>query len=100
MITMNENNITTRSFRDQLEAASLQQISNEVEDTLLMQAPEDWSDEQCEGVEERVLDHTRLVLSALSTLELRSSGALRTHICQAIAETKRLIHLGGVQKES
>jgi hypothetical protein len=87
---MNENHIT----RDQLESDIVQQVQNEVDDTLLMHAPTTWSDERLDGIEKQVLDHTQLVLDALSTSELQSQGALKTHIVHAIAETKRMIWMG------
>ena len=57
-------------------------------------APLKWSDERLEVIEEKVLDHTKMVLAALGTNELQSPGALRIHIAQAVADTKRLIRAG------
>lgn len=80
-----------------MESDILQQVRNEVQEALLFHAPTTWADERLEAVEERILDHTRLVLAALSMNELRSAGALRTHIAQAGADTKRLIRCGGLK---
>jgi arabinogalactan endo-1,4-beta-galactosidase len=93
---MNENTTTTLPVREEIESDIIDQVRNEIEDALLQNAPNSWSDERCEAVEEHVLDHTRLVLAALSTKEIQSAGALQAHIVQAIAETKRIIRMGGV----
>jgi hypothetical protein len=92
--------IDTPAVRDESQADILQQVQNEIEETLSQHAPQSWSEEQFEDVQEDVLDHTRMVLDALSMTELQSAGALRTHVAQAIAETKRLIHQGGVWRDS
>jgi hypothetical protein len=96
---MNENNnyntiITRGDFEDDI----LEQVKTEIQETILHDAPESWSKEHRDAISENVLDHTRLVLDALSSTELQSEGALRSHIAQAIAETKRLIHRGGVRR--
>ena len=93
---MNENHIT----REQLESDIVQQVQNEVDDTLLMHAPTTWSDERLDEIEENILDHTRLVLDTLSTDELRSPGALQYHIVLATAQTKRIIRMGRVGSQS
>jgi len=94
---MNENQTITR---DQLEDDIVQQVENEIQEALLLHAPTTWADERLDAIEEEVLDHTRLVLDALSTDELQSAGALIAHIAQAVADTKRLIHQGGAQSKS
>lgn len=94
---MNEN-ITTA--RDEIEADVIQQVTEEVQEIILHHAPESWSQERREAVEECVLADTRMILDALSTGELQSSGALRTHIGRAMSEAKRLIHQGGVRTTS
>jgi hypothetical protein len=60
-------------------------------------APKSWAKQRLEAIEQEVLDHTKMVLAALSTKELQSVGALRTHIAQAEADAKRLIRSGGVK---
>lgn len=82
---------TTASIRETAEADIIQQVTNEVQDTIRLWAPEDWSSEQCDEVEETVLAHTRTVVSALSTNELRSSAALYMHVYSAVAATINLI---------
>jgi hypothetical protein len=52
-------NTTTPSFRDEIESDILQQVRNEVQEALLLHAPAEWQHEQCEAVEESVLDHRR-----------------------------------------
>jgi hypothetical protein len=93
---MNENHIT----REQLEKDIVQQVRNEVQEVLLLHAPPTWPDDRLDDIEKQVLDHTRLVLDALSANELQSAGALQNHIFQAIAETKRVIRMGGAGKQS
>jgi hypothetical protein len=94
---MNQNQPPARS---EIEADIVQQIQNEIQEAILLHAPESWSDEKCAAVEESALDNTRVILDALSTKELQSAGALRSHIAQAIADTKRMIHQGGVRTNS
>ena len=94
---MNEDTSTTRT---EIEADILQQVQNEIEEVLLLHAPTTWADERLEAIEQKVLDHTRLVMEALSTNELRSPGALRTHIAQAVADAKRIIRQGGLGTNS
>jgi hypothetical protein len=93
---MNENHIT----RDQLESDIVQQVRNEVDDALLQYAPTTWSEERLDEIEKHVLNHTQLVLDALSTSELQSQGALQTHICHAIAEAKRIIRMDAAGTQS
>ena len=88
---------TNTNTGEQFEADIVQQIRNEVQETLLLHDPAKWTDEKDEAVEKSVLDHSRLVLAALSTAELQSAGALQRHISQAIAETKRVIRQGGAR---
>lgn len=92
---MNEDTTVTRG---EIEAFILQQIQNEIRDAILLNAPESWSQEKRDAVADSVMDNTRLVLAALSTNELQSAGALRSHIAQVIADTKRIIHQGGVPR--
>lgn len=84
--------IDKKDVREHLETDVLQQVTNAVEDTILFYAPDTWSDERCKQVEDTILSHTRTVISALTTDELRSPGALHDHIVKAASETKRLIH--------
>jgi hypothetical protein len=82
-----EQKMTRKQMTDDI----IQQVSNEIE-TVLLHAPDQWTDEELENVEKTVLDHTRVVLDAVSSSELQSQGALDRHIEQAVAETKRLLH--------
>jgi hypothetical protein len=91
---------TTSATRSEFESDILQQVRCEVQEAILLAAPKSWSREKCEAVEESVLAETQMILDALSTTELQSAGALRTHIGRAIAETKRLVHQGGVRMNS
>lgn len=92
---MNDNQTITRG---EIEADIVQQVQNEIQEAILHHAPESWTPENRDAVQETILDHTRLVLDALRTNELQSAGALRSHIAQAIADTKRLIRQGGVPR--
>ena len=80
--------------RDETESDVLQQVRSYVQDTILLHGPSEWSNEQCEEVEENIMAHTKAIVSALTTQELCSTPALQQHICGAVAETKRLIHGG------
>ena len=80
--------------RESIESDVLQQVRNYVQETILLNATPDWSDEQCEDFEENIMAHTKAIVSALTTQELNSTPALQQHICGAVAETKRLIHGG------
>ena len=93
--TMNENQIITRG---EVESDIMQQVRYEVQEAILLTAPDSWSHENRDAVEETVLAETRMTLDALSATELQSAGALPSHISRAIAETKRLIHVGGVRR--
>jgi len=84
--------ITGRHFRGEIEADIVQQAQNEIDDVLLLQAPTTWSDERLDQIEMLVLDGTRTSVAGSTIEELRSGGALRTHITQAVAETRSLIH--------
>jgi hypothetical protein len=86
--------------RKEFTADIIQQVQNEVQNTLLHSAPLEWKDEELEQIEEQVLDHTRIVLDALSIGELQSRGALDRHIEQANAETMRLIHDRSARRSS
>jgi hypothetical protein len=88
---MNENHAITR---DEIESDIVQQVRNEIQEVLLLHAPPTWPDDRLDDIEKQVLDHTRLVLDALSANELQSAGALQSHIVQAVAEVKRLIRTG------
>jgi hypothetical protein len=80
------------TYREQATQNIIQQVSNEIEDTLLHHAPLQWQDEALEAIEEEVLRHTRFILDAIATSELNWPGALRLHIANGVADTKRLIH--------
>jgi hypothetical protein len=92
---MNQNTTTTIPVRDQLESDIIQQVRNEVQETLLLHAPDLWADERLDVIEQKVLDNTRIVLASLSIDGLRSPGALQNRIVHALTETKRLIRGGG-----
>jgi hypothetical protein len=83
-------------LRDPLESGVVQQVQNEVQETLLLHAPLTWTDERLDRIEQQVLDHTRLLMETLNTNELRSAD-FRTEVAKAVAETKRLIRAGGVR---
>jgi len=91
---MNKKTTTTRA---KIESDFVQQVRNEVQEALLHHAPLKWPDERLEVIEDKVLDNTKMVLAGLSTNELRSPGALRTHIAQAVADTKR--HIRSIRAE-
>jgi hypothetical protein len=91
---MNENTSTTRG---DIEEDILEQVGNEIQETIFLHAPQSWSQKKRDALEESVLAETRMILDSLSTTELQSAGALRMHIGRVIAETKRLIHQGGVR---
>ncbi len=83
--------------RSEIEADIVQQVREEVQEAILLHAPKSWKQERREAVEESVLAESRMILDALSTKELVSTGALLSHIGRAIDETKRLIRQGGVR---
>ncbi len=96
--TTNQNQKATFASRSEMESDILHQVRNAAQEVLLHHAPLKWPDERLEVIEEIVLDHTKIDLAALSTNELRSPGALRTYIAQAVADTKRLIRNGGTER--
>jgi hypothetical protein len=89
---------TTSASRNEFESDILQQVRSEVQEAILLSAPESWSQERHDAVEEAVLADTRMILDALSATELQSASALQIHIGRAIAEAKRLVHLGSVRR--
>jgi hypothetical protein len=95
--TLKEDAVSTkRDLRDRLEFDVLEQVQNEIEEALLLYAPSTWNDNYLDEIVKKILDNTKMVLAALSTSELQSAGALRSHIAQAVSDTKRRIHQGGV----
>lgn len=82
-----------KTVRDRIEADLLQQVGNEIEDTLILFAPTHWQYETCEEIERQVLDQTRTELLAQTDAQLQSRGALRRHINNAVRTTKRLCWL-------
>jgi|SRR5271165_5682267 len=88
------------AIRHEIESEILQQVRETVQEAILLHAPHSWKQDRREAVEESVLAETRMILDALSTNELASTGALRTHIGRAIDEMKRLIRRGGVRTTS
>jgi hypothetical protein len=97
---MRATDTTALPVRDEIESDIIQQLREEVQETILHHAPQSWSLESREAVEESVLADTRMILDALSTSELQSAGALRMHIGRARSEAKRLVHQGGVRRGS
>jgi hypothetical protein len=96
---MNETNNDNQTItRGDIETDIIEQLQNEIQEIILHHAPESWSQEHREAIEESILDHSRMVLGALSSNELQSESALQRHIAQAIAGTKSLIHRGGVRR--
>ena len=81
----------TPAGRRKIVADILQQVRNEVQQTLLLDAPESWADEQLDQIEKQVLEDTRFSLAAVTTDELQSGSALRIHTTRAVAETLSLI---------
>ena len=75
------------------------QIANEVQETLLLNAPETWPDENLEEIESQVLARTHVAVEGLSPSQLCSPSILAGHVGQAVAETKRLIQvrIGGTR---
>jgi hypothetical protein len=86
--------------RHEIETEIIQQVREEVQEAILLHAPQSWKQDRREAVEENVLAESRMILDALSTNELGSTGALRSHIGRAIDEAKRLIRYGGVKTAS
>lgn len=89
---------TTSASRSEFESDILNQVRSEVQKGILHTARESWSQERHDAVEESVLAETRMILDALSATELQSASALQIHIGRAIAETRRLVHLGGLRR--
>jgi len=82
---------TSKTQREQWESDVVQQVRNEVQETILLHSPGNWSNEQCEKIEESIMAHTKNVVSALATSELMSADALKDQIETAVAKTKLLI---------
>lgn len=97
---INSNPEPEAASRSEIESDVLQQVRDEVQEAILLHAPQSWKQKRREAVEESVLAETQMILDALSTKELGSMGALRSHIGRAIDETKRLIRQGGVRTTS
>jgi hypothetical protein len=57
----------------------------------LAEAPDSFSREALDGIEETVMAHTRLVVDALGFQEMESEGARLSHIAAARWETQRLV---------
>ena len=84
---------STYTARQSIEADLIQQVANEIEDTLILHAPDHWPDETCDEIERQVLDQTRTNMTAQTTSELQLPGTLRQHISTAVETTKRLCYL-------
>ncbi len=65
----------------------LQQVSNEVQETLLHHAPDQWTDEELDEIEQQVLNHIQGLLDQHEPL-----WTLQEFIARAARETKRLIY--------
>jgi hypothetical protein len=68
----------------------VERVRNAVQEELA-NAPKSLEREDLESIEEHVLDHTRLVVDALSFEEMQSEGALLSHIANARCDTNRLM---------
>jgi hypothetical protein len=77
--------------REQTEANIIQQIQNEVQETLLHHAPAHWRDQQLDRIEAEILGDSRSALASLSAQELVSPDTLKRYVELAVAETKRRI---------
>ncbi len=95
------NNTTTdrQHQREQLTADILQQVRSAIQDELA-DAPESFSFEESEVVEQTVMSHTQLVVAALGISEMQNEGALLAHIANARADASRLIREGAVKKSA
>jgi hypothetical protein len=97
---INSNPEPEAASRSEIESEILQQVREELQEAILLYAPQSWKQDKRDAVEQSVLGETQMILDALSTNELGSTGALRSHIGRAIDETKRLIRQGGVRTTS
>ena len=68
----------------------IQQVREAVRDELT-DAPECFSREQLEEIENEIMSHTQQVVDALGFDELQSQGALLSHIANARWDTGRLM---------
>ena len=69
---------------------TMQQIRNEIQHTLLLHAPERWTDERLDEVEQIVMGATRRRLGDLSLRQLFASGTTGQQIWVAVSHTKEL----------
>jgi len=83
--------------RNQFAFDILQQVKNEVQETLLLHAPTTWPDERLDLIEQQVMDRTRLTLDTLNIDEIQSADAFQFVMTKAVAKTKHLIRVGGVR---
>jgi hypothetical protein len=86
------NNATTdrQQRREQMTTDIIQQVRNAVQEELAG-APESFSFDELEQIEQMVLSHTQQVVDALSVDEMGSEGALLAHIANARTDANRLI---------
>src|SRR5438105_890077 len=77
---------TTRSPEDPRNIDVVAQVRNEIQDTLLHHAPDDWPEKTLDEIEQLVLDHTHRLI------DFKPRWATEKHIAWAVGETKRLIH--------
>ena len=84
------NKTDSQSRRDTLTADIIEQVRNAIHEELLF-APQSLTDDGREAIEDDILTQSRIVVDALSTEEMTSEGALRSHITNARWDTTRLI---------
>lgn len=82
---------TTKDEREQLEAEITEHIRTQVQDTILTHVPDNWSDQQRQELEMRMMLDAKRTLSALTTAELRSPSALDNYIRSAADEAMRML---------
>jgi hypothetical protein len=73
------------------ESDIIHQVRNFVEETLLLHAPDCWSDEELFQIEETVLDRTSLALRSFAFAKTPSLDPTRLFIEAAVETTKHLI---------
>jgi hypothetical protein len=85
------NNKTDRqNRREAVTADIIERVRSAIRDELLF-APASLTDKDRESIEDEILTHSRMVVDALSTDEMKSEGALLSHIAKARWDTNRLI---------
>jgi S-adenosylmethionine:diacylglycerol 3-amino-3-carboxypropyl transferase len=82
--------IERQCLRQELTDDIIEQVREAVREEMA-DAPESFSPETLEGIEDSVLAQTQLVVDALSFEEMQSEGGLLSHLANARVETNRLI---------